>query len=155
MSNQRIMDLLDKQRVPYLLLSHSPAYSAQRIAQAAHIPGRQLAKTVMMDIDGELAMVVIPADTRCRLARLAEATNSDEVRLAQEHDFGRYFPDCDLGAIPPFGSLWNVRVYVSRALLDADYISFPDGDVREIITMDTADYLGLEEPWVLEPSVHT
>src|SRR5688572_965378 len=100
-----LKDFLDQRKVRYVVITHSPAFTAHEVAQSAHIPGRVMAKTVMVIIDGALAMAVLPANHRVMLDDLREITDSDDVRLAREDEFKQLFPDCEPGAMPPFGNL--------------------------------------------------
>jgi Ala-tRNA(Pro) deacylase len=101
---QKLKDYLDEHDVQYVTISHSPAYTAQRIAELTRIPGKELAKTVIVKVDGEYAMAVLPASRRVDLGHLKGALGADEVVLASEDEFKRLFPDCELGAMPPFGN---------------------------------------------------
>ena len=101
---QKLRDYLDAQQMKYVIITHSPAHTAQEIAAAAHISGKEMAKTVMMKVDGEMVMVVLPASMKVDLGRLLDATGATEVELAQEKEFQHLFPGCDLGAMPPFGT---------------------------------------------------
>ena len=115
---QKLKTFLDEHEARYVVIQHSPGYSAQEVAAFAHIPGKELAKTVMVKLDGEMAMAVVPASHRVDLERLREAAGASEVALSSEAEFRELFPNCDLGAMPPFGNLWNMPVYVSAALAE-------------------------------------
>ena len=114
MPAQRLRDFLDQRNVRYVSIRHSPAYTAQAIAHTAHISGKELAKTVMIKIEGRLAMVVLPATHKVNLSALKDALGCPSVELAEERDFLDAFPGCELGAMPPFGNLWDMPVYVAQ-----------------------------------------
>ena len=138
----------DQWKVNYNTKTPSRAYTATEVAQSAHIPGSMLAKTVMVVIDGAMAMAVLPANHRVRLDDLRELAHTDDVRLAQEDEFKGYFPDCEAGAMPPFGNLYDMSVYVSPDLADEGEIAFNAGSHTEVIKMAWADYNRLVRPRV-------
>jgi Ala-tRNA(Pro) deacylase len=142
----RLKEFLDRENVKYVTIGHSPAFTAQEIAERAHIPGKELAKTVMVKIDGELAMIVVPASDHVKLAHLTEALGADEVELAGEYEFKERFPDCETGAMPPFGNLYDMKVFVSAALREDDEIAFNAGSHSELIRMSYADFERLVNP---------
>jgi len=146
MSDTRLTQFLDKEHVKYVSIGHSPAFTAQEIAAAAHIPGKQLAKTVIVKIDGELAMVVLPASEHVRMGRLQQMLGARHVELADEDEFKHEFPDCETGAMPPFGNLYGMNVYVSQALREDDEIAFNAGSHSELIRLPYADYERLVHP---------
>jgi Ala-tRNA(Pro) deacylase len=152
---KRLRQFLDEKRVRYVTLVHSPAYTAQEVAQAAHVPGRRLAKAVMVKLDGRMAMAVCPASHRLVLARLARGAGAHHAELASEAEFGRLFPGCELGATPPFGNLWDLPVYVARALHEEltsehEVIAFAAGTHTEVVALAYADYLSIVEPEILD-----
>lgn len=145
----KLKEFLDSENVQYLVISHSPAFTAQQIAASAHVKGRELAKTVMVRIDGHLAMAVLPASQKVDLDRLREAAGADQVELASEREFRDYFPDCDLGAMPPFGNLYGLEVYVADGLTEDDEIAFNAGSFTELVRMSYGDFERLVHPTVL------
>lgn len=150
MPTQRIRDFLDRHGVKYVAISHSPAFTAQEIAAATHIPGRELAKTVMVKLDGRMVMAVLPASARVNLSKLADATGSKHSELATEDEFKHLFPGCEVGAMPPFGNLWKVPVYVSESLAGDENISFNAGTHTEVISIRFDDFFGLVGPRLIE-----
>src|SRR6185295_6309356 len=144
---------LDAERIQYIVISHSPAFTAQQIAASAHVKGRELAKTVMVKIDGHLAMAVLPASQKVDLERLRETAGADQVELASEREFRDYFPDCDLGAMPPFGNLYGLEVYVADGLTEDDEIAFNAGSFTELVRMSYGDFERLVQPTVLRFAV--
>jgi Ala-tRNA(Pro) deacylase len=145
----KLIDYLDSNNIKYIKITHSPAYTAQEIAATAHIPGRQLAKTVMVKIDGKMAMAILPAPDKVDLNLLKQAAEANEVELAQESEFKNLFPGCEVGAEPPFGNLYGMEVYVSISLSDDEDIAFNAGSHTELIRLSYADFARLVEPKVV------
>ncbi len=149
MPSPRLKEFLDSQGIRYVSISHSPAYTAQEIAASAHIPGKELAKTVMVKLDGKMAMAVLPASSQIDLRRLREETGANAVELAAEAEFQHRFPECELGAMPPFGNLYDLPVFVSDKLAEDEEIAFNAGSHTELIRLRYADFEKLVEPKVL------
>ena len=145
----RLKEYLDKQHVKYVTIDHSPAFTAQEVAQRAHIPGKEMAKTVIVKIDGELAMVVTPASEVVRLGQLKKALGAKDVELASEYEFKDAFPDCETGAMPPFGNLYGMKVYVSPTLREDEEIAFNAGTHKELVRLNFSDFERLVEPTLL------
>lgn len=148
MPMRKLREFLDSHAVRYFVLSHSPAYTAQEIAAAAHVPGKELAKTVMVSIEGILAMVVLPASRQLDFERLRELTGTRDVELAGEKEFAGLFPDCEIGAMPPFGNLYGMDVYVAEELEDDEEIAFNAGSHNELVRLSYSDYKRLVHPKV-------
>lgn len=140
---------LDDHHVSYETIRHSPSYTAQKTAASAHVPGRELAKTVMIRVDGRLAMSVLPAPMQIEFQRLSAALDGATVELADEGEFRAQFPDCEVGAMPPFGNLYDVDVYVDEHLTKDDQIAFNACTHTELIQMAYDDYVKLVQPTVL------
>jgi Ala-tRNA(Pro) deacylase len=153
MPAQRLKEFLDSRNVRYVTIIHSPAYTAQAIAHTAHISGKELAKTVILKVDGALAMAVLPATHKVNLDVLKESTGAGSVELAEERDFLDAFPGCELGAMPPFGNLWKMPVYVAQRLTEDEMIAFNAGSHTELIQMAYADFERLVEPQIV-PLTH-
>lgn len=149
---EKLKEFLDRNDVPYEIIPHDPAYTTQEVAAAAHIPGRQVAKTVMVRVDGEMAMVVLEAPDRVDLERLREVTGAATVELAGEAEFRGLFPACEPGAMPPFGNLWNMRVFVDQRLREDERIAFNAGTHRELMRLAYGDFERLVEPVVVDLS---
>jgi Ala-tRNA(Pro) deacylase len=145
-----LKQFLDSRGVRYVSIGHSPAFTAPEVAESAHIAGRDFAKTVIVKIDGEMAMVVLPANRKIVLSDLRDMLASQTVELATEAEFERRFPDCERGAMPPFGNLYGLPVYLAKSLEDEKEISFNAGTHREIITMKFQDYIRLVQPVVMD-----
>jgi Ala-tRNA(Pro) deacylase len=146
---QKLKDYLDQHEVEYVTISHSPAYTAQRIAEITHIPGKDLAKTVIVKIDDKFAMAVLPASRRVDLRHLQEAIGADDVVLASEQEFKALFPDCEVGAMPPFGNLYDMGVYVAEQLTEDEEIAFNAGSHTELVRMSYRDFASLVTPQVV------
>ncbi len=142
----RLKDFLDDQHIKYVTIQHSMAYTAQEIAAKAHIPGKELAKTVIVKIDGKNAMAVLPASYRINLGRLKQVCRASQVELASEEDFRDLFPGCETGAMPPFGNLYNMDVYVENSLVDEEDIAFNAGSHTELIKLSYQDFEKLVHP---------
>jgi len=147
---KKLKEFLDNNNIRYVSMVHSPAYTAQEIAASAHIPGKELAKTVMVKMNGEMAMAVLPASYKVDLNLLKELTGSTSIELATEHDFLNMFPGCELGAMPPFGNLYNMKVYSAKSLAENDEIVFNAGSHSELIKMKYQDFERLVKPIVLK-----
>lgn len=145
---KKLKEFLDSHRVKYVSMSHSPAFTSQEIAAAAHVSGKQLAKTVIVKIGQQFAMVVVPANSQINFSKLREETGST-VDLALESEFKEKFSDCEVGAMPPFGDLYNMPVYISEQLTTQDHIIFNAGSHSELIQLDFADYERLVKPTVI------
>lgn len=148
MPSTKLKRFLDENQVRYVSIRHSPAFTAQETAASAHIPGRELAKTVMVKIDGTMAMAVLAAPNRLDLELLRRAAGARSVKLAGEKEFSSEFPDCEPGAMPPFGNLYGLRVYVDQALAEDRQIAFNAGSHAELIQMDYQQFEQLAEPVV-------
>jgi len=148
MSLARVKEFLDGQRVRYVAISHAPAYTAQEVAAFAHVPGKELAKTVMVRIDGEMAMAVLPASLQVDCRLLATAAGARSVEIAREEDFERLFPDCEVGAMPPFGNLYGMAVFVEERLAEDAEIAFNAGTHAELVRLAYRDFARLVDPRV-------
>jgi len=146
---KKLKEFLDKNGVHYEVIRHPTSYTAQETAEAAHISGTKIAKTVIVNIDGDLAMVVVPANQKVILQGLREITGADDVRFAQEDDFESLFPGCETGAMPPFGNLYGMDVFVSPTLAQQEEIVFNAGTHRDLVKMSYRDFERLVEPQVL------
>ena len=142
----KLKNFLDSHDVTYISISHSPAYSAQTIAEMAHIPGQRLAKTVIVKIDDKFAMAVLPASYRVHLGHFKAALSASHVELATETEVENLFPDCEKGAMPPFGNLYNLDVYVAEQLTEGEEIAFNAGLHTELIKMSYKDFESLVTP---------
>jgi Ala-tRNA(Pro) deacylase len=153
MPAKKLKEFLDHQNIKYVSITHSKAYTAQQIAASAHIPGRELAKTVMVELDDQMVMAVLPASYQVDLDQLADAVGARTARLASEREFKDLFPDCEIGAMPPFGNLYGMDVYVAKSLTKDDQIAFNAGTHTELIQMAYDDFERLVQPKVISFSM--
>jgi Ala-tRNA(Pro) deacylase len=147
---RKLRKYLDENKVKYVVVSHSTAYTSQETAERAHISGKEMAKTVMVKLDGKMTMVVIPTSSRIEMDLLKEVTGAEKATLASELEFERLFPDCELGAMPPFGNLYDIPVYVAKKLKEDKEIAFNAGNHRELIRMTYADFEKLVKPKIID-----
>lgn len=151
---RKIKEFLDNNHVKYVAIAHSKAYTAQDIAASAHIPGKELAKTVMVKIEGKMAMAVLPASYKVDFEMLEHAAGAKVVELATEQEFKDLFPGCEVGAMPPFGNLYDMDVYVAGTLAEDERIAFNAGTHTELIQMAFDDFRRLVKPRVVQFSAH-
>ncbi len=150
MPAMKLKGFLDRHGVRYVSIQHSIAFTASEVAESVHVKGRDFAKTVIVKLGATLAMVVLPASRRIVLHDLREMLGSTELRLATEAEFTGAFPDCEAGAMPPFGNLYGMPVYVEASLADEAEIAFNAGTHSEVIKMDYGDFAQLVNPLVLD-----
>jgi Ala-tRNA(Pro) deacylase len=127
-------------------ITHSPAYTAMEIAASAHIPGKELAKTVIVWVDGKTAMAVLPASYHIDFDKLAKAAGASKVSLASEEEFGDLFPGCEIGSMPPFGNLYGMDVFVAEPLPDDEEIAFNAGSHTKLVWLRYKDFERLVRP---------
>jgi Ala-tRNA(Pro) deacylase len=143
---KQLVDFLDTNAVKYVNITHSTAFTAQDVAESAHISGKEMAKTVIVWMDGAMAMVVLPASSMVDFNRLKAVIGAKSIELASESEFKDRFPSCEVGAMPPFGNLFNMRVVVDATLAEDQEIAFNAGTHHELIRMPYADYDRLVKP---------
>lgn len=143
---ERLRKYLEDNHVQFESVRHSPAFTAQEIAASAHVPGRAMAKTVMVRLDGRMAMVVLRAPDKVSAARLKEVSGAEHVELASEREFAELFPKCEVGAMPPFGNLWDMDVFVDEGLSEDTSIVFNAGTHTELVKLAYADFERLVHP---------
>ncbi|MDH3634439.1 MAG: YbaK/EbsC family protein [Gammaproteobacteria bacterium] len=148
MPAQILKQKLDDNKIKYISINHSPAYTARETAASTFIPRREFAKTIIVDLDGEKVMAVVSASRHVDIAALRSLAGANMARLATEDEFRSLFPDCEVGAMPPFGSLYDVRVFVDEMVTEVDDLCFNAGSHEQILRMDCGDYLKLEQPVV-------
>jgi Ala-tRNA(Pro) deacylase len=144
----RLEQYLRENGAPYSLHHHPPAFTAQAVAESEHISGRSVVKVVIVFRDGAMAMLALPAHRRVDLAKAGEALGAREVRLAHESEFQAAFPDCDVGAMPPFGNLYDLDTYVDKGLQGTQEIVFNAGTHEDTVHMNYADFERLVRPKV-------
>ena len=144
---KKLKEFLDSHHVKYVSLVHSPAFTAQEVAASAHVSGKQLAKTVIVKVDGKFAMVVLPAHDHVNFAKLKEVIgNNSQIDLAAESEFKDAFPGCEIGAMPPFGNLYGMTVYFASELAKQNTIAFNAGSHSELMQVSYQDYERLVKP---------
>ena len=144
----RLKEFLDREGIRYSTQPHSVAYTAQEVAASAHIPGSHFAKTVIVSMDGQLAMVVLPANRKVVLQDVRDIMGSDRVTFPSEAEFQARFPDCEPGAMPPFGNLYGMDVFIAPELAKGDEIAFNAGTHDEVIRIAYEDFERLVHPRV-------
>jgi Ala-tRNA(Pro) deacylase len=144
---KRLIDCLEKNKISYEILRHPEAFTAQRIAQAEHVKGRRHAKVVMVKSGTQHLMVVLSAEHLIDLEKLAKIVGKN-ISLESEGEFESLFPDCAVGAMPPFGNLYGVPTYVDKSLAEEDYIAFEAGTHTEAIKLSYRDYEKIVKPHV-------
>jgi len=153
MSINTLRKYLDDHQVEYVVMTHSKAYTAQRIAARAHVPGNEMAKSVMIKVDGELKITVLRAPDKVSLAKVNKLFKAGKVELAHESEFEEKFPDCEVGAMPPFGNLYDLDVLVDEKLSKDESIVFNACSHLELIRMSYKDYEKLAKPKVADIAV--
>jgi Ala-tRNA(Pro) deacylase len=142
----KLREFLDQNKVAYEVISHRQAFTAQEIAAVEHVPGKQLAKVVMLRSGKDFIMAVLPAPLRVDLGSAKAVTGNSDLALATEQEFKGLFPQCEPGAMPPFGNLYNLPVYVDRALTEDEEIVFNAGTHTQTVKMKYADFARLVQP---------
>lgn len=149
MLSPRLHNLLDEHHAPFETVVHARTLTAHETAAASHARQQQFAKTVMLKVDGKLSMMVMPAAYRIDLTRLSRALGGPEVELASESEFKDAFPDCEVGAMPPFGHLYGMPVYVDSRLAQQDEIVFNAGSHTDAVRMSYEEFEKLAQPELL------
>jgi Ala-tRNA(Pro) deacylase len=147
---ERLKELLDRHGIHYETIVHLPAYTAQGIAAVTHISGKEVAKSVIVKVDGSIVLAVLPASHRIDLRRLQAATGASTVALASEAEFKDAFPGCETGAMPPFGSLYGLPVLVDETVTHDREIVFNAGSHTELVRLAYEDFIRLEGPKILK-----
>jgi len=147
---KKLKEFLDNHDVEYITISHSKAYTAQKTAAVAHIPGKEMAKTIIVKLDGQMAMAVLPASYQVDFDQLKMASGAKKVEISSEHEFRDEFPDCEVGAMPPFGNLYDMEVYVAKTLAEDEEIAFNACSHTELVQMKYKDFDKLAKPKILK-----
>ncbi len=148
MAVANLVKFLSDKHIHYTTIMHSSTFTSQEAAASAHVSGIEFAKTVIVKIDGKLTMIVLPAHYKIHLGLLKKETAAKQVELACEEDFCDLFPGCEVGAMPPFGNLYGMQVYVEDSLLNDEEISFNAGTHTELIKISYHDFMHLVQPKV-------
>ncbi len=146
MPGKKLKDYLNQNHVKYKTINHPLAYSAKEVSHCSHIPEKQLAKTVIVLAGNKLVMIVVPCTEVVNLMSLRKSLHENDVILASESDFQKAFPDCEIGAMPPFGNIYNMEVYVDRSLAENKEIAFNAGTHTEVIRLSYKDFKNLVHP---------
>lgn len=146
MPTGKLMDFLDENNIRYMVINHSSAYTASEIAASAHVKGQELAKTVVVKIDGKLNLLVLPAKYKVSFKLLKKHTGSQNIELAAEEEFSEQFPDCQTGAMPPFGNIYGMKTFLDKTLTYDDEIAFNAGNHSQLIRLSLQDYMELTKP---------
>ena len=153
--NERLRNLLEVEQILYSVLPHQNAFTAQEVAETSHIPGDRLAKVIVLkDGEGSHFLAVIPSTRWLDLAAVGLATGRRGITFANEDEISRIFPDCVVGAMPPFGNLYGVSMYVDPCLLTGEEIWFQAGNHHQVVRMSREDYERLERPVRLATCLH-
>lgn len=150
---KKLRDFLDRAGVSYETVAHSIAYTSNELASATHTPRTEIAKTVIVLIDGVMAMAVLPASLHVDLRALQTACAATHVSLAKEELFRGMFPDCEVGAMPPFGNLYGMRVFVDESLAQKKHIAFNAGSHVELVRLTYEDFSRLVGPTLVSFAV--
>lgn len=150
---QSLQSHLDAQRVPYEIIHHRRDYTAPETAAHTHTPGKSFAKTIIVEVDRKFCMFVMPASDHIDLEKVRRALRAQDVRLASESEVARLCPDCETGAMPPFGQQYQMPVYVSHQLANDQMITFNAGTHEDVMRMLYQDYARLARPVVMNFTV--
>lgn len=145
---QRCLDFLDKAHISYAHTKHSLAFTALEVAFAEHISPHKLAKTVVYVGAQGYGFAVLPADCLIDISILGVFLNDPAVRLASEQELGELFPECEVGAMPPFGNLFHLPVIVDASIAEQEFIAFNAGTHRDVVHMHFGDFKRLVDPAV-------
>ena len=146
---EKLRDFLEANLAEYSHTVHPTAYTAREVATAEHLPAREIAKTVVILGDGGFRMLVVPANRLVDFREVRTALGLSNVRMATEYELGNLFPDCEVGAMPPVGSLYGLPVFIDASLLSEEVIAFNAGTHRDEVHMRTAEYKRLVQPTVV------
>lgn len=145
---RKLKEMLDEAKVSYEVYTHPLAYTAQEIAEKQHVSGKEMAKVVMLEVDDALVMGVIAASSKIHLNTTKASLGASVIRLATEEEFTTRFPECEIGAMPPFGNLFGLRVVVDPVLERDEYIYFNAGNHVQTVRMRYKDFVELVKPQV-------
>jgi Ala-tRNA(Pro) deacylase len=151
---KKLKDYFEKNQVSFEVGYHTRVYTAQEVAGSQHVPGKEMTKVVMVKANGKMIMLVLPASYQVDMKKLKGVLNSKKVGMAKEEGFQELFPDCEIGAMPPFGNLYNLEVWVDQVLTQDDFIVFQAGSHVETLRIKYSDYVRLVSPKVGDFSVH-
>ena len=146
----RLRHLLDQHHVPYGVMPHPETFTARETVAALDVPGTEMAKTVIVKARGRYIMLVLPADERVDLAKVARLLCANTVRLATEQEMQKLFPDCEVGAMPPFGGLYDLEEWVDHSMIRMREMVCEAGSHHEAVKLQTSDFMALTHPTVAD-----
>jgi len=149
-----VREFLQSKSVPFEVLPHRSTCTAQHLAHALDVPGDNVAKTVLVHVDDEFVLAVLPATHQISLSMLEDCLHSSSVKLATEEDLTRVFPDCERGVAPPFGAQYGLVTIVDRSMTDDEHIVFEGNSHNEAIYLRYYDYANIEHPRVESFTTH-
>ncbi len=155
MAVKKLMTYLNQNHIWYQVIKHPQAYTARQTASLAHVRSKEMAKSVVMKLDGDPVLVVLPAHYKVDFRRIKQITGAKDVELAREEEMEDFFPDCNTGAMPPFGNLYHMNVYADKDLTEDDDIAFNAGSHRELLKMHFRDYTRLVHPKIYDIHRHS
>jgi len=153
MALEKLTNYLDKKGIKYVVVRHSKAFTAQEVAASAHIPGKDMVKTVMVKVDDDIKMIVLPSTHDVDFKAIKDTFDAENVELATEAEFEDMFPDCELGAMPPFGNLFDMDTYVAEVLTEDEEIAFNAGTHKEVVKLNYKDFEDLVNPEIVPIAV--
>ena len=145
----KLQELLEKHQVSYTHHVHATAYTAKEVASMEHLPNHRFAKVVVFTGEEGIGMAVLPADYVVDMQELRVALGLKRARLATEKELAEQFPDCELGAMPPVGNLYNMPTFVESSLTEEERIAFNAGTHRDVIYIRFEDYKRLASPTII------
>jgi len=146
MAADKLIGYLDEKGIKYVVINHSSAYTTSEIAASVHIKGQELAKTVIVKMGEEMAMIVLPVKYKVNLQMLCDYTGLERIELATEGEFAPLFPGCETGAMPPFGNIYGLKTYLDKTLTYDEEIAFNAGNFHQLIRLGFSDYMKLVKP---------
>ena len=149
---ERLRSFLDANHAQFTLTVHPKAFTAREVAAAEHLPPREVAKTVVIFGDSAFHVIVLPASKMVDMYEVRPALGLAQARLATEEELGTLFPDCELGAMPPIGSLYGLSVHLDSALIGQPFIAFNAGTHRDVIHMRTSEFMRVAAPEIVDLS---
>jgi Ala-tRNA(Pro) deacylase len=150
--NEKFKAFMQENSLPYEVITHPQAFTAQQVAHAIHESGKVLAKTVILEVDDKNVMCVVPAHHKVKISWVKDLLSAKHIRLTEESKMETLFPDCEIGAMPPIGPLYGMQVIISTELSTQPEIIFNAGTHRHCVKMHYADFEKAVNPMVAEIS---
>jgi len=152
--SRKLKGILEEKKIAFKVHDHPAAYTAQEIAGAQHVPGAQLLKAVIVKMDGQFVMCVIPSTLLVDFAKLKSFAKAKEIKMANETELAKLFPEYELGAEPPFGNLYGLKVYADRSIEERENVFFNAGSHTSTVSMSTVDLIKMTQPLIGEIGKH-